>query len=138
DLLPAIIVVPMTKGLEPATEARLREALEAAIRRERYSSLVTSATGAAPSCGDAMACEVEKARKLEVEMVLHLRASREGSGIKLGLEVMDVAVGDIATTQEKTCAGCSDDKAASELAAMFGPLARKANDRPRAQLKLRS
>lgn len=138
NLLPAVVIIPTFSGLPNDAQARMRETIEATVFKERYSPLTRQRPPLTAGCSDIVVCEVEQARKLDAELILHVRASKQRDGVQLGMDIIDVAIGDMASTQEKRCAGCNADRAASELAAFFPLLLNEAATRPRGQLRVRS
>ncbi len=144
SVLPGVIVFSNYSGIDDPTTRRLGQVVEDAVHAERLSplphalALETAGEPAPGSCENAQRCLVDLARKCEADYLLRVRVKRPTTDWQLGMELIDVTVGEAAAEVESTCAGCAVDVAARQLAGLFGPLYNKASSRPRGQISLTS
>lgn len=135
NVLPGALILVEAAGLAAAEQRRLREALESAVQKERYSPLGALAEDQR-SCQAQDSCLLKEARKLATEYIVTARAESQGKDWKLTLELFDVEVGASAAAKQSSCAGCSGEQVAEKLAALFSPLLKQAVERPRGRAHL--
>lgn len=135
NVLPGALILLEAAGLAAAEQRRLREALENAAQKERYSPLSASADDK-HGCQAQNDCLLNQARKLAAEYIVTARAETKEADWRLTLELFDVEVGASAAVRQSSCAGCSAEQVAAKLSALFAPLLKQAVDRPRGRARL--
>lgn len=137
NVLPGVVVQFAPLELSPADTQRMRETVDGALQKERYSAL-RAPSDAKSACTEEERCAVHQARQLQAEYVLLAHARQQGTDWRLSMSLTDVAIGVTAAKAETNCAGCAVDVAAARLAALTAPLLKQASTRPQGRVHLLS
>lgn len=144
SLLPGVVVLDELSGTTDATRDLLVKAIEDGVQGEHMSPVMRAAAlelAEAPElsdCLDQTGCRKRLAHACQSELVLSVQALLSPGGFRLKLEVMDVPVGDVAASAERTCPGCTAEQAASALATLVPALLFEARNRPRGAIEVKS
>jgi hypothetical protein len=143
--LPGVIVLDQYPAkLAEAQKRKLEHAVEEAVQAERLSPLprdlaLELAGEPEPGpCPDERRCLLDLAEKCEADYLLRVHVEEQKGLWDLAMELVDVTVGDVAAREETSCAACGVEQAAQRLSTLFGPIYKKASERPRGQLEVRS
>lgn len=144
-LLPGVMLSEYYAGVTPEERYKLEQALEQAIQAARLSPLkegLATETGTSEkpaACDDASRCQLERARKLEADLILKVQVKKQPPAQwNLALDLIDVAMGESAAKASAGCPGCKAELAADTLAKLFQPLSAQASARGRGKLEVRS
>lgn len=146
--LPTVLVLEQYGELSQAAAAPLAQVVEDGLQSDRLSpfplNLALERAGLArtSSCVETTACQLQLARKNELDYVLTLQLIKQAGGAsvpwKLRLALLDVEVGEVAARSEEECTACDIDKAVAVLRSGLPRLLATARERPRGELKVTS
>lgn len=146
--LPTVLVLEQYGELSQTAAAPLAQVVEDGLQSDRLSpfplNLALERAGLArtSSCVETTACQLQLARKNELDYVLTLQLIKQAGGAsvpwKLRLALLDVEVGEVAARSEEECTACDIDRAVAVLRSGLPRLLATARERPRGELKVTS
>lgn len=147
SILPGILRIDDWPGLGEAEASRYSARLEQALVNQRLSPIHIQDAhecGGEPApgpCEDELRCQVDVARRCESDFILRaslLRKADAPRARRLQLSVVDVAVGEIAASDDVACDGCSNEQLFEAARSRLPAVLAAGRNRGRGQVSIRS
>lgn len=142
--LPGVLFVADLRELSPELRARLQQSVEKALLSRRLSPLasdvaLTLLRSSARKLGDCLSelsCQVELAKQVEVDAILHVRSTVDKGALRLQVALIDTAVEQEAASDEVQLDSLAAEPAATGLLGLVRRVYEVGSARPRAELNI--
>lgn len=142
--LPGVLFVADFHNVPPELRARLQQAVEKALLSRRLSplgsdlaiALLPAAARKLADCVQDISCQVDLAKQVEAEAVLHVKTEIEKGALRLQVALIDIVVSEPAASDELRIENFAPEQAGAGLLGLVSRVYEKGSGRPRAELVL--
>jgi hypothetical protein len=146
-VLPGVLLLEEGSGLSAADQTKQDALVEKALLAQRLSpigsadALECGGEPAPGACSEALRCQIELAQHCEADYILRTRWVQDPRTpflLRVELEIIDVAIGDVAASDALECSGCTPEQLLASLEGHLAPLVERAVGRTQGHLEISS